>query len=390
MRGAQREDLRGAEASRCAGQQHVRVRDQQIRQRIQRRRRVADVQLAGLGQRGDPVAVAVQAEGARRARHTQHAGVVGYVGVHPFGEVVQQRVVAARGQHAGDHACIGRVQRRVDRLEVVEFRLVVEQQQRLGAEQRDTGRRRARPAPAPCHKAGARRQRDQQQRHQEERMHHEHRGQHERRAGTRAGQVIAVDLADAVGIQHEAQADEHAGQKEERQQARVIAGDVPELRLPGHRVLQLQRVERVCGGEVEADRRRRHQQRRERRQQRLAVARERVAEQRQQHAAEREPHHHDGDHPVAILGPFRDREVAGECGLVSHCGQRHEEQRHQTGARRHGHTVRVMKPASSALNRAASSTNSAWPASPNIAICVPGRLCARFAACSDSQPGRTT
>ena len=218
MRGAQREDLRGAEASRCACQQHVRVRDQQIRQRIQRRRRVGDVQLAGFRQRGDAVAIAVQPEGARRTWHTQHAGIVGYVGVHTFGEIIQQRVIAAGGQHAGNHACIGRVKRRIYRLEVVEFRPVVEQQQRLGAEQRDTGRCRACPAPAPRHKAGARRQRDQQQRHQEERMHHEHRGQHERSAGTRAGQVIAVDPADAVGIQHKTQADERAGQKEERQQ----------------------------------------------------------------------------------------------------------------------------------------------------------------------------
>ena len=134
MRRAQREDLRGAEASRCARQQHARVRDQQIRQRIQRRRRVANVQLTRLGQCGDPVAVAVQAEGAWRSRHTQHAGVVGYVGVHPFGEIVQQRVVATRGQYAGDHVCIRRVQRRVYRLEVVEFRPIVEQQQRLCAE----------------------------------------------------------------------------------------------------------------------------------------------------------------------------------------------------------------------------------------------------------------
>ena len=34
-------------------------------------------------------------------------------------------------------------------------------------------------------------------------MHHEHRGQHQRRAGTGARQVVAIDPANAVGIQHE-------------------------------------------------------------------------------------------------------------------------------------------------------------------------------------------
>ena len=160
-------------------------------------------------------------------------------------------------------------------------------------------------------------------------MHHEHRGQHQCRADARAGQIVAIDLADAVRVQHEAQADKHAGEEEERQQAGVIAGDIPDLRDPGGGILQLQRVERIGCSEVEAERRRGHQQCRQHREQCRAMARERVAEQRQDHAAEREPHHHDGDDPVAIFRPLRDREVAGQRRLVSNRGQRHEEQGHE-------------------------------------------------------------
>ena len=269
----------------------------------------------------------------RRARHAQHAGVVGDVGVDALGEVVEQQVVAARRQHARDHARVGRVQRRVDRLEVVELR--------PGCRAAAAPRRRAARWPPPP--APAQRQRPATKQAlaasgtsssgtRKNACTDEHRRQHQRRAGAGAGQVVAIDLADAVGVQHEAQADEHAGEEEERQQAGVVAGDIPELRLPGRRVLQLQRIERVGGGEVEADRRRGHQQRRQRGQQRLATARERVAEQRQDHAAEREPGHHDGDDPVAVFRPLRDGEVAGQRRLVSHRGQRHEEQRQQSGA----------------------------------------------------------
>ena len=204
-------------------------------------------------------------------------------------------------------------------------------------------------------------------------MHHEHRHQHERRTGAGAGQVIAIDDADAFGIQHETQADEHARQEEERQQADVVAGDVPKLRHPRRRVLQLQRVERIGRGEVESDRRRSHEQRRQRCQEHLAVACEEVPEQRQDHAAQCEPDHDDGDDPVAILGPLGDGEVPGERRLVAHRRQRHQEQRDKTdrplrNAGSHGQTVRARNPASSTLKRAASSTNSAWPASPNTAI----------------------
>ena len=107
--------------------------------------------------------------------------------------------------------------------------------------------------------------------------------------------------------------------------------------------------------------------------------REAVAEQRQHHAAEREAHHDDGDHPVAIFRPFADGEIAGQRGLVAHRGQRDQEQRQQV----QGQIRRRMKLLSSALKRAASSTNSAWPASRKRATSVFGRLRCRLAACAN-------
>ena len=125
----------------------LRMRDQPVWQRVQRGGGVADIERARLRQGGDAVAVAIQAKGLRRPGHAQHAGIVGDVGIDALGEVVQQqcnrRAVTAR---CADHVCIWRVQRRVDRLEVVEFCPIVEQQQRLGAEQRDSGRGGTRPA----------------------------------------------------------------------------------------------------------------------------------------------------------------------------------------------------------------------------------------------------
>ena len=311
MRRTERQDLGNAKAARGPGQQNIRVGDQPIWQGVERCGGIIDIERTGPGQGGNAVAVAVQPEGLRRTGYAEHAGIVRDVGIDALGEIVQQRVIAAWRQHGRDHPCVRRVQRRVDRLEVVELRLVVEQQQGLGAEQRGTSCRGGHPAPASGDEAGTGRQRHEQQRHQEERVHHEHRSQHQRRPGARAGQVIAVDQADTVRVQHEAQTDEYAGEKEEWQQARVISGDVPDLRLPGRRILQLERIERVRRREVEADCRGGDQQRRQPRQQRFAMARKGVTEQRKDHAAEREAHHHDGDHPVAVFRPLCDGEVAG-------------------------------------------------------------------------------
>ena len=221
--------------------------------RVQRGPGVADIHRPRPRQRGDAVAVAIQAETARRAGQPEHGGVVGDVGVHPLGEVVEQHVVAARRQAFGQHLRARRVQRGIDRLEVVEPCLVVAQQQRLGRDQRQQRGEHGGPAPA-RHERHGQHQRRQQRGDQEERRHHEHQRQHQGGAGAGAGQVEGVDQAGAPRVQHEAQADEQPGQGEERQQAGVIEADIAELRQPGRRILQLQRIERIDGGQVVAQR----------------------------------------------------------------------------------------------------------------------------------------
>ena len=140
----------------------------------------------------------------------------------------------------------GRMQRREDRLVFVDPSLRPEEQQRLARDQRNDRDQPGAPT-AEQHSRG--RQRQQQRRHQLERVQHEHQRQNRRRADARACQVPCVDRPDPPGVQHEAQAYEQAGAEEERQQRRVIGSDVPQLPGPGHRVLQLQRIERIdCGG----------------------------------------------------------------------------------------------------------------------------------------------
>ena len=111
------------------------------------------------------------------------------------------------------------MQRRVDRLEVVELRLVVEQQQRLGAEQRDRCQRLRRTSAGDRAKRRAAASGTSSKGTRKNGVHDEHQREHQGGASAGAGQVEAIDPADAVGVQHEAQADEQAGEEEERQQA---------------------------------------------------------------------------------------------------------------------------------------------------------------------------
>ena len=313
----------------------------------------------GPGQRGDAVAVAIQAEGARRPVDTHHRGVVGDVGVHPLGEVIQQGIDPAGGVDFRQDHRIRRVHRRVDRLEIVDLRLAAKQQNRLGRGQDDQGRHHRGAAGADGHEQGAGGERDQQQGHQAEGVDQMHGQQHAGRAQGGAGQVEAIDQPDAAALQDEAQADEDACQEEERQQGKVILGDVPDLPLPRRGILQLQRVEGVHRRQMEAGRRRRDQGGGQPGHQPVGVADEGIPVDRQHDAAQREADHHDRNDPVAVFRPFRDGEVADQRGLVPDRAQRHEEQRDQV----HGQTRRRMNASTTALKRVASSTNSAWPAS---------------------------
>jgi hypothetical protein len=178
-------------------------------------------------------------------------------------------------------------------------------------------------------------------------MHDGHQPQHEQPARARAGQVDTIDKAEAAWLDDEAQADEQPGQREIRQQDGVIQPDIAELLRHGGGILQLQRIERVPGGQPIATGRRRHQRGRQPGQQHPGMTGEPVARQGDRHAAEREPGQHDGNDPVAILRPFRDGEIAGQRDLEPHRPQRHEEQRgergtgsglHAVGAVSQGHT----------------------------------------------------
>ena len=385
LRRTERQQFGDAEPARSARQQHPRVRHQRIGQRIQCGSRIPRDRSGRLRQGRDAVAVAIQAEAARRALDAQQAGVVGDVGVHPLGEVVEQAVVATGRVHLGQSARARRLQWCVDRLELVHRGLVVQHQQCLAGQQRQSRGGGAAPAEPRWQEQCAGRQRHQQQRHQEERVHREHRRQHQRRARARAGQVVAVNHADARCVQHEAQADEQSGEEEERQQRRIVAGDIPKLVRPGRRVLQLQWIERIGRRQVKADRGAGHQQRRQHRHQPRTLSRQRVTPQRQHDAGQREPDHDDGDHPVAVFRPRRDGKITRQRGLKPHRRQRDEEQRPQA----HGQIRRRMKLASKALNRPASSTNNAWPASANNAVSVFGRLACRLSAWA-AKLGRTT
>ena len=224
-------------------------------------------------------------------------------------------------------------------------------------------------------------------------MQHGHQRQHEQRAGTGTGQVEAVGACHVVGRGDEAQADEQAGQEEERQQRRVIQRDVAELRREGRRVLKLQRVERVLRREPVADRGGDDQRGRQRGHQPARGGNQPIPRERERNAAERKADHDDGDDPVAVFAPRGGREIAGERNLDPDAHQRHQEQRGQRAAPRadgqFGHTRRARKSAIALSNRCASSTNSACPAVVNSMVSVFGRSAARLLACSE-KAGRTT
>ena len=270
---------------------------------------IADIELGiYFGQGSDAIAVAIKAQRLRRARQTEQARIVGHVGVDAFGEIVQQQIVAARRPDFRHQPCVGSMQWSVDRLEVIEFRRRAEQKKRLSQYQGD-GSGGDRLAASAAGKRGGHSQRHQQRRDQPERVQHKHERQHERRADARTGQVIAVDAGYVAVVQHEAQRHIQAGGEKERQQAKVIQRDIFNLRPPGRRVLQLQRIKRIDRGKVEADRPRQHQHRRQECLHPVAMPEKNIAEQRQHDAAQRETDHHDGDHPVAVFGPFRDGEI---------------------------------------------------------------------------------
>ena len=86
------------------------MRIQRVRQRGERRGRVPDIQQTRLRQGSDAVAVAIQPEGLRRPRDVQQPQIVGHVGVHPLGEVVEQGVEPARGRHLRQDAAVRHVQ----------------------------------------------------------------------------------------------------------------------------------------------------------------------------------------------------------------------------------------------------------------------------------------
>ena len=167
-------------------------------------------------------------------------------------------------------------------------------------------------------------------------MHHEHRPSTSARAGAGAGQVVAIDAADAVGVQHEAQADEQAGQEEERQQARrnsrrcsrAAAAQVAGFcNCSGLNGLVVVRWKPIAAGS--------DQQRRQRRQQQRSPWRANASRNSASTTPlSAKPDHDDGDDPVAVFRPLRDGEIAGQRGLVADRGQRDEEQRQQRRAGR--------------------------------------------------------
>jgi hypothetical protein len=92
---------------------------ERVWQGIQRGAGIGGRNARRLGQGGDAVAVAIEAIGARRTGEIEGGGIVGQVGVDALGEVVEQRVEAARRGALGDDLVVGDMQRGVDGLEVV-------------------------------------------------------------------------------------------------------------------------------------------------------------------------------------------------------------------------------------------------------------------------------
>ena len=70
-----------------------------------------------------------------------------------------------------------------------------------------------------------------------ERVQQEHQHQHQRRARPGTGQVEAIDGADPLAVEHEAEADVEAGEEEERQQRRIVQADIDQLRRVGRGIL---------------------------------------------------------------------------------------------------------------------------------------------------------
>ena len=177
MLSTKRQNLGNAEAAGRADQQHVRVRHEQIRQRIERAGRVPAAYTAGQRQAGDAGAVPVQAKTAWRVRIAQHRGVVGNVGVHPFGKIVEQQIIAARREDARRDAGVRRMQRSIDRLVLADRGLWPESEQRL-AQQQSEECCSAGGAGVAADQTGGQRQRRQQRRDQREGRTDEHQRQH--------------------------------------------------------------------------------------------------------------------------------------------------------------------------------------------------------------------
>ena len=135
MAGAESQRLLDAEAAAGSGQQDAGTGQQAVGERVERRRGEGRGDAPGLGQCGDAIAVAIQAERLRRPRHAQHPGVVGDVGVDAFGKVVQQCIQAAWRTDFCHLLRVRHVQRGIDRLEIVVFRSRIEQQHRLAGQQ---------------------------------------------------------------------------------------------------------------------------------------------------------------------------------------------------------------------------------------------------------------
>src|SRR4051812_23681782 len=98
------------------------------------------------------------------------------------------------------------MKRGIDRLEVVELRLTMEQQQSLAGEQSGESGDGSRAAPASAGEDRAGGQWHQQARYQQEGMDHEHQSEGQQGAGARPRQIVAVDATNLPGVQHEAEA----------------------------------------------------------------------------------------------------------------------------------------------------------------------------------------
>ena len=185
---AQGERLVDAKPPGGAGEQDVGAWVEQVGQRGEGGRRVACVDRARFGQGGDAVAVAIQAKSGGRAGQVEQARIVGNVGVDAFGEIVEQRVEAARRADGGERAAAGHVQRGVDGFEIVVCGAAVEQQQGFAAGEAEHGGGDGGKAEARGRQGGEG-EGDEQRGHQGKRVQHAHQQQHQQSAGARTGHV---------------------------------------------------------------------------------------------------------------------------------------------------------------------------------------------------------